>query len=118
MKSQRNEEWNGPIDYPHKANELDDSKRRPDETWGEYSERDPEGAAAALQRAKEIIEENARIENSGGWHLTVQYDRDIHAGRFVEAICFHDVGHHKGVHGCGGCCPAPKEIWDKVTEDA
>ena len=36
----------------------------------------------------------------------------------VEAICAHGTGHHKGVHGCDGCCKyAPKELWDKVTED-
>ena len=30
----------------------------------------------------------------------------------------HGVGHHKGVHGCDGCCAnAPKAIWDEVTED-
>ena len=32
MKSQRDEDWNGPIDYPHKVNELDDFK---DSEYGE-----------------------------------------------------------------------------------
>jgi hypothetical protein len=27
--SPRDEDWNGPIDYPHKSNELDDSKKCP-----------------------------------------------------------------------------------------
>jgi hypothetical protein len=30
MKSQRNEDWNGPIDYPHKRGELDDSAKAHD----------------------------------------------------------------------------------------
>jgi hypothetical protein len=110
------EGWNGPIDYPHKSNELDDSKRRPDETWGEYSERDPEGAAAALQSAKEIIEESEALRRKE-WSLSRRYGRDMHSDPFVEAICAHAVGRHKGVHGCDGCCPAPKEMWDKVSED-
>ena len=52
------------------------------------------------------------------WELSKQYGRDIHDSPFFEAICPHGIGHHKGVHGCDGCCEdAPKEIWDKVTKD-
>ena len=52
------------------------------------------------------------------WNLLEQFDRDMHPGRFVEAICFHGVGHHKGRHGCDGCCGrCPEEIWEKVSED-
>lgn len=43
---------------------------------------------------------------------------DIHRYPFVEAICEHGVGHHKGVHGCDGCCSnVPEEIWEAVTDD-
>lgn len=52
------------------------------------------------------------------WGLPEQYGRDMHPGRFVEAICAHGVGHHKGTHGCDGCCRnVPEEIWSKVSED-
>lgn len=52
------------------------------------------------------------------WKVPVQYGRDMHCGAFVEAICAHGVGHHKGVHGCDGCCSnCPPEIWNQVTED-
>lgn len=35
-----------------------------------------------------------------------------------EVICPHGVGHHKGIHGCDGCCDkAPKALWKKVTKD-
>lgn len=53
-----------------------------------------------------------------GWQLSRQVGRDMHSGVFVEAVCPHGVGHHKGVHGCDGCCanpPAP--IWAQVTVD-
>lgn len=57
-------------------------------------------------------------EENKGWDLSVQYGRDMHPGRFVEAICEHGVGHHKGIHGCCGCCArCPPEIWEKVSED-
>lgn len=54
-----------------------------------------------------------------GWKLTApQYYRDMHAAGFVEAMCPHGIGHHKGVHGCDGCCvAAPKDIWAKVTDE-
>lgn len=61
-----------------------------------------------------------------GWRIYTQYGRDIHSGRFVEAICPHGVGHHKGVHGChmskinegkACCADAPKEIWKVVSKD-
>lgn len=52
------------------------------------------------------------------WHLYNQHGRDMHPGVFVEAICPHGIGHHKGVHGCDGCCKnCPKELWDKVTNE-
>lgn len=49
-----------------------------------------------------------------GWRL---YKRNFDMPK-TEAVCSHGVGHHKGVHGCDGCCPAPDELWDKVTDDA
>ncbi len=56
--------------------------------------------------------------NHNWWQLLEQRGRDMHKGLFVEAICEHGVGHHKGVHGCDGCCKdCPLEIWDKVTND-
>lgn len=52
------------------------------------------------------------------WKLSEQYGRDMHSSPFFEAICEHGVGHHKGVHGCDGCCDTwPKEISSKVTKD-
>jgi len=53
------------------------------------------------------------------WKLSGEQNyRDMHDAGFVEAICAHGVGHHKGIHGCDGCCRTwPKEISDKVTED-
>lgn len=52
------------------------------------------------------------------WKLSTQMDRDIHANPFTEAICEHGIGHHKGVHGCDGCCANwPKDISDKVSKD-
>ncbi len=60
------------------------------------------------------------------WTLSRQIGRDIHPGLFIEAICPHGVGHHKGVHGCDvsdgdkmvGCCNfCPPEIWKLVSED-
>jgi hypothetical protein len=36
----------------------------------------------------------------------------------IEAICAHGIGHHKGIHGCDGCCANwPKEVSDRVTKD-
>ncbi len=58
------------------------------------------------------------IIEKDGWQLYPQFFRDMHASPFYEAICPHGVGHHKGVHGCDGCCKdCPADIWDKVTED-
>lgn len=53
------------------------------------------------------------------WKLSnPQNHRDMHDPGFVEAICPHGLGHHKGVHGCDGCCAAvPKEMWERVSED-
>lgn len=58
------------------------------------------------------------MKKSTKWELSVQYGRDIHAGRFVEAICEHGVGHHRGTHGCDGCCADwPVDISSRVSED-
>lgn len=66
------------------------------------------------------------IKKIEGWFLSSQIGRDMHSGTFVEAICPHGVGHHKGVHGCHmsdkspgfGCCKdAPAELWEKVSAD-
>lgn len=52
------------------------------------------------------------------WAISPQYGRDMHPGRFVEAICGHGIGHHKGVHGCDGCCSdVPEDIWEQVSTD-
>lgn len=52
------------------------------------------------------------------WELSVQHGRDMHKNPFTEAICPHGVGHHKGVHGCDGCCAFwPKHISKKVGKD-
>jgi hypothetical protein len=62
------------------------------------------------------IESDSKFEMP--WTLSSQTGRDMHPGVFVEAICPHGVGHHKGVHGCDGCCATwPKEIADRVTKD-
>lgn len=43
---------------------------------------------------------------------------DIHGDGFIEAICAHGIGHHKGVHGCDGCCVnVPIGIWKLVTNE-
>ena len=58
------------------------------------------------------------MEKIGEFHLNVDPYRDMHAANFVELICPHGIGHHKGVHGCDRCCyNAPQELWDKVTTD-
>lgn len=57
-------------------------------------------------------------KNSKVWKILVQDDRDMHAKGFTEAICEHGIGHHKGIHGCDGCCATwPKEISKQVTRD-
>lgn len=59
-----------------------------------------------------------RTTKDENWKLSTQYGRDIHSGKFVEAICEHGIGHHKGVHGCDGCCEnCSKEIWEQVTNE-
>lgn len=56
--------------------------------------------------------------DSKKWRLLVQNYRDMHTRGFTEAICEHSVGHHKGIHGCDGCCATwPKEISKQVTKD-
>jgi hypothetical protein len=51
------------------------------------------------------------------WRLSKAF-RDIHDNPFTEAICEHGVGHHKGIHGCDGCCHYwPPEISNKVSKD-
>lgn len=43
---------------------------------------------------------------------------DIRPLGFVEALCSHGVGHHRGIHGCDGCCEnMPEEIAKKTTKD-
>lgn len=57
-------------------------------------------------------------QSKENWKLSIQFDRDIHSGEFVEAICEHGIGHHNGVHGCDGCCATwPDEISNRVTKD-
>lgn len=52
------------------------------------------------------------------WTLSTQVGRDMHSGRFVEAICAHGIGHHRGVHGCDGCCSDwPDEISKLTTKE-
>ena len=52
------------------------------------------------------------------WTLTEPHYRDIHGSHFVEARCPHGVGHHRGVHGCDGCCgKAPEGLMEKTTKD-
>lgn len=52
------------------------------------------------------------------WRLSRQAGRDLHPGRFVEAICPHGVGHHRGIHGCDGCCSTdPAGLMDQTTKD-
>lgn len=58
-----------------------------------------------------------KTKDARGWTLDEQFGRDMHPGRFVEAVCAHGLGHHRGVHGCDGCCPAPEDIWEKVSVD-
>ena len=49
------------------------------------------------------------------WTLTApQNYRYMHSRGFIEAICEHGIGHHKGVHGCDGCCKEYCEITLKV----
>lgn len=51
------------------------------------------------------------------WTLTKGF-RDMHGSGFVEASCFHGIGHHRGVHGCDGCCSTcPKEVWEQTTNE-
>lgn len=59
-----------------------------------------------------------KITKNEDWKLSIQSKRGMHPGMFVEAICKHGVGHHKGVHGCDGCCAkVPKKIWNAVSKD-
>lgn len=60
--------------------------------------------------------------NEHGANLTaedVMREWEINKRLYVtEAICPHGIGHHKGIHGCDGCCKdAPAELWSQVTED-
>lgn len=64
------------------------------------------------------------MEKEKEWSLTKpQNFRDMHDVGFIEVVCPHGVGHHKGVHGCDlqdgePCCKsAPKELWDKVSSE-
>jgi hypothetical protein len=50
--------------------------------------------------------------------VITRYSDIERSGRRTEWICDHGIGHHKGVHGCDGCCSkAPKDMWDKVSSD-
>jgi DNA-binding XRE family transcriptional regulator len=66
-----------------------------------------------------------QYEELQGWQLSHQLGRDMHSGIFVEVICPHGVGHHKGIHGCHftdeshtlTCCSnCPPQLWEKVTK--
>lgn len=40
------------------------------------------------------------------------------SGKRTEWICPHGIGHHRGVHGCDGCCanePKMKETTEDIT---
>lgn len=63
-------------------------------------------------------ERNIGMNKSKTWQLSKQFGRDMHNSPFVEAICEHGVGHHKGVHGCDGCCSTwPLYVSQEVSED-
>jgi len=52
------------------------------------------------------------------WTISRQVGRDIHNSIFIEAICYHGIGHHRGVHGCDGCCGSwPKEVALQTTKE-
>jgi hypothetical protein len=38
------------------------------------------------------------------------------SGRRIEWICPHGIGHHRGVHGCDGCCANEPEM-ENTSED-
>jgi hypothetical protein len=55
------------------------------------------------------------LKEEGKWTL---HERFFDSHR-IEAICPHGVGHHKGTHGCDGCCSnPPKDLWKKVSKTA
>ena len=57
------------------------------------------------------------MEEEKSWELSKRWS-DIRPNGLIEAICPHGVGHHKGIHGCDGCCKdAPYYFWNKVTEE-
>jgi hypothetical protein len=50
--------------------------------------------------------------------VITRYSDMERSGKRTEWVCQHGTGHHKGVHGCDGCCSkAPKDMWDKVPSD-
>lgn len=55
------------------------------------------------------------------WKLEKRWP-DIHTNDgagFIEAVCEHDVGHHRGIHGCDGCCADwPKEVEEATTKES
>lgn len=64
------------------------------------------------------VGEGMKTTETEEWKLSNQLGRDMHPWNFVEAICAHGIGHHRGVHGCDGCCAnMPEEILDKTTKD-
>lgn len=59
-----------------------------------------------------------RTTKPENWKLSSQLGRDMHSGTFVEATCEHGVGHHRGTHGCDGCCfDMPEDIKNQTTQD-
>ena len=67
---------------------------------------------------RDLVVEMKELIKRQGWRIYSQKYRDMHPGLFIEAICPHGVGHHKGVHGCDGCCKnCPKDLWKKVSKD-
>jgi hypothetical protein len=41
---------------------------------------------------------------------------DIH-GKLTEWICPHGVGHHRGIHGCDGCCANESKMEQTTYEE-
>lgn len=51
------------------------------------------------------------------WKLQKRWS-DIRSDGLIEALCDHGVGHHRGIHGCDGCCRDwPEEVAQETTKD-
>lgn len=52
------------------------------------------------------------------WKIVGRFS-DIRAGGITEAICPHGIGHHRGRHGCDGCCGTPeaKTYMEQTTNE-